>query len=601
MHHKSGYACSICRDEIIPLTLGVLSQNIAEHIHATRTSSPGSPVEMRTPSKMRSPKSPLLEKGSLANERSPLYVNSMSYRLLQQLLHTLTDSLRNQAVYYHLAGTTPIYYCQNCGTKLNAKYIYYGLDMEQKILQNMPPTSFQTPVRQAQGLSNQGHNAGNWDAEDSPLLQWDKNPLNSSPSPRPPLQRILFPAAGDTLRQRVSPDRRKKVSPTSNFGSPITSSSPRNSAYTSQDASMSYSSSDTSSSSTSTVNSSNISDISAADLNTYGDNDGEENRLLYDTINQHAFHRYKPEGTQKKEVMHNILLMLSKTYRQLQHKAEDNKTDIREQISADLGWTNLRGWLSTFGIKTYPHLQTIAAEAKQTIEQLEKDLPLNDCPALNQHCPALWSMQHITPRGVELAMIDVSTSWKSYLAPTQRTRFIVVMLIVILLILMIIKPEWFELRAPESSGGAHHDSSTTTTPHTTPHTTPNPSPQPPSPPPQPPSPPPQPPSPPPQPPSPPPQPPSPPTGPNCTISSTCETSTSPHWQVFTQVMQYNANLSDPITNMAQLFSECGATVQTAFMTIYQSCTQQDPVVLRMLNNAATTSCVAFAEYLQKNW
>lgn len=66
-------------------------------------------------------------------------------------------------------------------------------------------------------------------------------------------------------------------------------------------------------------------------------------------------------------------------------------------------------------------------------------------------------------------------------------------------------------------------------------------------------------------------------------------------------MQYNANLSDPITNMAQLFSECGATVQAAFMTIYQSCTQQDPVALRMLNNAATTSCVAFAEYLQKNW
>lgn len=594
MLQKSRYSCTICKTEIIPLTLKDLSHQLTESINRNISSTTGSPMEMRTPGKKRSPEAPLLESGSPPRQPSSSVSNSITYHLLQQLKHTLTDSLRNKAVYYHMAETTPLYYCQSCGTKLNANYVYYGLDMAKKIEKMLPEESFHTPKAGSRG-------EGSFNDDDVRILVMD---------PFSPDDEL---ARGDSVRQtlhfggQTSP-RRPTASHLAQGGIHLRSSpSRRAAAAASLRSPGSVRSPDS-------LNSSASSDMAIIDLNTYGETSDTSEQLLEDTINQRAFHRYNPTDDKKNKTMHNMLLMLSSTYRRLQRQAEEYHTDIRGQVGAGLGWKNLRDWLSTFGIRTYPHLQNIVSEVKKNVADLVENVPKNEdpkfserypeekfpskqkkfCPELREHCPALWSMQHITPRGVELAMMDVDTSWTSYLVPTQRTRFIIVLLIIILFILMMVKPEWFKSRAPQSSGADQHSTTATTTTQTRPAPHPNPPPSPPAPAPHP--------NPPPSPPAPAPHPNPPPPSPasvNCNISSTCETST--HWEMFNDIMKHNAALEQPVVTLTDLFSICGSAIQTVFTTIFSNCTGQNPEVWRMLSNPSTTNCTTFGAYLKDNF
>ena len=633
MKYESGYGCAICKTEIIPRTLQNLCQEVIVTIQHDEESGPPSPIEMSTPGKRLSASSPLLgfsRSSPVAQEQYAPLRSSIGYSYLQTLLHCLTDSLRNTTIYYRLTDHGPLYYCQRCGKKLDANYVYYGLDMDQKMeqeLQRCNPELFHTPVAGKKIIARARDHHEN--ASSDALL--DDDSLAESPPGTPFRGRLVFDspnsaASSPAAAPNRSPDRRVRdflwdfvssgtspqrpapfLSPVKQ-GTPHTSPSPASlrspprtrtnlshaelrqrsptrptpkqvSDFTNQGTQVPLSPL----SPEQRRSPGNVPSIAfvtpptlQADSSFTACNliDYNEELLLEDAVNGHLFIRYNEDGKKPQHAIHNLLLMLSQTYRDLQAEANRSGTDIRRQVGGDLKWQSLRGWLSTLGIKTYPRLLTIVAEVKASIQALERDLPLNNCPTLDRHSAAVWSMQHITPRGVELAMMDVDTAYTSYLVPTQRTRFIIVMLIVIFFILMIAKPEWFKSRVTEHSEAGHN--STTPSPHT-----PRPSPPQPGPP------------------SPPqPSPPSPPLTINCNISSVCEHST--HWQTFTQIMEHNANLTHPVTTLGDLFSICGQSVQSSFVMIYQQCTGQSPEIWRMINTAGT-ECIEFAEYLRDNF
>lgn len=542
-------ACAICKAEVIPYILNEAKKLTRILTDATALETPAGPQAFSSPLTPASPESPLLE--TTRNKRKPHFA-----RYTMTAFKYIADYFRSYKVYYHIVEGTPHYYCQTCADRISAHYVTYDMDMETEIDKRTP--TFNSTNRSTRRTRSRSHV---YEDQRSPGSAGGVAYVNIEASPgRTRYRPEAGPNAGldrgdQTARARLTFGETSQLASSDNLLLAPTTISLEDDIFTIDD----------------------------------------NSELLKVAANSDELYKYYPSShTADNSVFHYCLLLLSKSYRILNNQAKAKHKDMRREMQAKLGWFNPYDWLQTLGLVTYSELLQIKTEVKTTISMLTAELEENACGIqLHIDNPEIWSMQFITPRGIELTMMDHDKSRWAYLYnPSQRTRFTVAIIIVAYFILMMVKPEWFRRPENESSSG---DLSPTQAP-----TTPQPNPGPPSPPSPPPH----------HTPAPNPQPhhtttkapthtttkpPTHPTQVDCDVQPVCE---SPGWSNFNKVMQYNAQLANPITTVGEIYQACPSMVQT-FQWIASNCVHDDGTFSRWIQTTGT-NLITCAEYLAEH-
>jgi hypothetical protein len=278
-------------------------------------------------------------------------------------------------------------------------------------------------------------------------------------------------------------------------------------------------------------------------------------------------------GPNKDSLFHHLLKILSPTYLQVVDSKPPG-VSLRRHFGAD------QGWLPWMGARTYPKLYTILEEVKGNLKIVRGKLEAGGNYHLIVKSPLLWSMQHLTVRGIEYTMCDDDKSWYSLFFCTQRYRMVqslLVLMALAYLFFLYALPAMMQGQQRSSKGGhqptpaptlqptSHHPTSAHPTPphnRTLPPTSHHPTP-------------------------PHTLPPTPPASANCSLTSACETAT--HWDTLAGIIEHNYDLpTNPITTIAALSSACGAgLVKNVFTTIWEACTNSNSVIGALLADERT--------------
>ena len=140
------------------------------------------------------------------------------------------------------------------------------------------------------------------------------------------------------------------------------------------------------------------------------------------------------KSSQQPNLWHCILEQLSPLYLKLSNEVKGSAS-LRQHFGSG------QGWRCTVGLSVYSNSTKIIAEITENIKFLASSLHSNATlmdETLAKESPLFWSMQHITPQGLEAVLCEVDRSWYGRLVPVQKTRCIIFSTAIMVILLAII-------------------------------------------------------------------------------------------------------------------------------------------------------------------